>query len=311
VAALCSLAWRRRRAPLAAAALGLITFGLGLALPPLAIDAYPITYRRPAVPYTASSIATGSVLYAQNCAACHGPLGAGDGLAGFRLPRPPADLRAPHTRHHTAGDLYWWIADGIPAGGMPGFADRLTEDERWDLVNFVRALAAARDARRLGPQVEREPPRIVAPDATFAVGPTPVRSLREYRGRKLVLLVLYTLPASRARLAELAELYPQLVVLGVEVVAVPRDADPEAIRRLGDQPPIWFPVVTEGAADIATTYSLFSQEPHAEFLIDRQGYLRAISSGDRAWRAPETLLAAARQLNEERSRASEPSEHVH
>jgi putative copper export protein/mono/diheme cytochrome c family protein/peroxiredoxin len=311
VAALCSLAWRRRRAPLAAAALGLITFGLGLALPPLAIDAYPITYRRPAVPYTASSIATGSVLYAQNCAACHGPLGAGDGLAGFPLPRPPADLRAPHTRHHTAGDLYWWIADGIPAGGMPGFADRLTEDERWDLVNFVRALAAARDARRLGPQVEREPPRIVAPDATFAVGPTPVRSLREYRGRKLVLLVLYTLPASRARLAELAELYPQLVVLGVEVVAVPRDADPEAIRRLGDQPPIWFPVVTEGAADIATTYSLFSQEPHAEFLIDRQGYLRAISSGDRAWRAPETLLAAARQLNEERSRASEPSEHVH
>ena len=104
----------------------LIAFGLGLALPPLAIDAYPLTYRRPLVPYTATSIATGSVLYAEHCAVCHGPRGAGDGLAGLRLPRPPADLRAPHTLHHTAGDLYWWISEGISAAGMPGFAGGLT-----------------------------------------------------------------------------------------------------------------------------------------------------------------------------------------
>jgi len=310
VAALASLAWRRR-APLVAAALVLIVFGLGLALPPLAIDAYPLTYRRPSVPYSATSIAGGSGLYAEHCAVCHGSMGAGDGLAGLRLPRPPADLRAPHTVHHTAGDLYWWISEGIPAAGMPGFAAQLTEDQRWDLVNFVRALAAASEARRLGPRVEPESPRIVAPDATFAVGPTPLRSLREYRGRKLVLLVLYSLPDSRARLAELAELYPSLVVLGVEVVAVPRDGGPDAIRRLGARPALWFPVVTEGAHDIVATYSLFSREPHAEFLIDRQGYLRAISAGHRAWPDTQALLAAARQLNEERAVAAEAAEHVH
>src|SRR5262249_47194120 len=137
------------------------------------------------------------------------------------------------------------------------------------------------------------------------------RSLRDYRGRKIVLLVLYTLPGSRARLAELAQLYPQLVLLGVEVVAVPRDGAPDAIRRLGTSPAIWFPVVTEGAPDIVTTYSLFPRAPHAEFLIDRQGYLRAISAGDRAWPDTAALLAAIRQLNEERTVAAEASEHVH
>jgi putative copper resistance protein D len=296
---------------LAAAASVLIAFGVGLALPPLAIDAYPLTYRRPAVPYTAPSIAAGSALYAAHCATCHGPAGAGDGLAGLRLPRAPADLRASHTRHHTAGDLYWWISEGIPDAGMPGFAGGLTEDQRWDLVNFVRTLATASEARGLGPQVEPTAPRIVAPDAPFAVGPTPPRSLREYRGRKLVLLVLYTLPASRPRLAELAELYPRLARLGVEVVAVPRDGASDAIRRLATVPAAWFPVVTEGGHDIDTTYSLFSRAPHAEFLIDRQGYLRAISAGGRTWPDAEALLAAARRLDDEPTGAPEASEHVH
>jgi putative copper resistance protein D len=299
VTALASLTWRRR-APLAAAASVLIAFGLGLALPPLAIDAYPLTYRRPAVPYTAPSIAAGSALYAEHCAVCPGPTGAGDGLAGLRLPRPPADLRAPHTRHHTAGDLYWWISEGIPDAGMPGFADRLTEDQRWDLVNFVRALATASEARGLGPQVEPEAPRIVAPDAPFAVGPTPPHSLREYRGRKIVLLVLYALPGSRPRLAELAELYPHLARLGVEVVAVPRDGASDAIRRLGTTPAAWFPVVTEGGQDIATTYSFFSRAPLAVFLIDRQGYRGRSPSAAAPWPRLPGSLAAVRQLNDHR-----------
>jgi putative copper resistance protein D len=311
VIAFCALVSRRVRASLLAGSVVLLAFGLGLALPPLAIDAYPLTYRRSAVPYAAASIAAGSKLYAAHCAACHGPAGAGDGMAGLRLPRPPADLRAAHTLHHTAGDLYWWISEGIPVAGMPGFGGRLSEEERWDLVNFVRALAAANEARRLGPELRPDSPRIVAPDASFAVGPTPPRSLRDYRGRKLVLLVLYTLPESRARLAELAENYPNLVVQGVEVVAVPRDADPGAIRRLGAVPPIWFPVVTEGAGDLVAAYGLFAREPHAEFLIDRQGYLRAISAGERSWPDVGGLLTVVHQLNDEKTTAPDPGEHVH
>ena len=46
---------------------------------------------------------------------------------------------------------------------------------------------------------------------------------------------------------------------------------------LGASPPVLFPVVTDGNEDIIATYRLFAPgATHAEFLIDRQGYIRAI-----------------------------------
>src|SRR4029453_6139801 len=101
---------------------------------------------------------------------------------------------------------------------MPAFADRLSPDERWDLINYLRALSAADTARLLGPPVAPESLWLVAPDFTFAVGPTPPRSLKEYRGRRVVLLVLYTLPASAERLGGLGERYPLLSTPGREMI---------------------------------------------------------------------------------------------
>jgi putative copper resistance protein D len=120
--------------------------------------------------------------------------------------------------------------------------------------------------------------------------------------------VLYTLPASRERLAELAARYDLLVPLGVEIIAVPADAAPDAIRRLGAASHIFFPVVTDGAREILTTYGLFAAGPHAEFLVDRQGYLRAIEA---APRGTERLLANVQALNEEKVAVEPPAEHVH
>ena len=311
-AALAALVIRSRRGPWLASAAVLAGLGLGLGLPPLAIDAYPTTYVRPRVPYQAASIAQGARLYREHCAACHGRSGAGDGDRAATLPRRPPDLRSPHTAQHTAGDLFWWITGGIPRAAMPAFGDRLGAEARWDLVNFVRALGADTAARTLGPGVEPGRPWLVAPDFTFAVGPTPARALKDYRGRRIVLLVLYTLPDSRPRLAQLAANYNVLALLGVEVVAVPGDAAPDAIRRLGADPLILFPIVTEGAREIAAAYGLFARAPHAEFLIDRQGYVRA------RW-APETapvrelnlLLADIQELNQEKAATPAADEHVH
>jgi copper resistance protein D len=89
---------------------------------------------------------------------------------------------------------------------------------------------------------------------------------------------------------------------------VPRDAAPDAIRQLGAEPRILFPVVTDGAADIVTAYDLFAPGPHAEFLIDRQGYLRA------RWTAPPTpegLTAEVERLNAEKVTAAPADEHAH
>lgn len=305
VAALCSLVARAARLPLLAGGSVLVLAGLAMAVPPFATDAYPTTYQRPSVPYQAASIATGAALYTQRCADCHGVGGAGDGPAARALSPPPPDLRAHHATLHTAGDLYWWITHG--RGAMPAF-DNLESAERWSLVNYVRALAAADSARRLGSEVEADRPRVVAPDFVFAVGPTPPRALRDYRGSRVVLVVLYTLPGSRRRLAELAARYEVLAPLGVEIVAVPTDAAPDAIKRLGAEPRIFFPVVTDGAREIVTAYRLFAPGPHAEFLVDRQGYLRAIET---APRGTERLLANVRVLNEEKIVAAPAAEHVH
>jgi putative copper resistance protein D len=305
VAGLCAALVRAARLPLAAGGAVLVVAGLAIAMPPLATDAYPTTYQRPAVPYQAASIAAGAAAYARECAACHGRAGAGDGPAARGFSPPPSDLRAHHATLHTAGDLYWWITHGRRA--MPAFG-RLDSTERWSLVNYVRALGAAEEARRLGAVVEPDRPRVVAPDFAFAVGPTPARALRDYRGARLVLVVLYTLPASRERLAELAARYDLLVPLGVEIIAVPADAAPDAIRRLGAASHIFFPVVTDGAREILATYGLFAVGPHAEFLVDRQGYLRAIEA---APRGTERLLANVQALNEEKVAVEPPAEHVH
>lgn len=306
VSLLCAALVRGRRLTLGTGALVLCAFGAGLTLPPLAVDAYPSTYRRPHVAYQAASIVEGAALYQRHCAACHGRTGAGDGPARPSLPRPPADLRAPHTAQHTAGDIFWWITAGIPAARMPAFAGVLDEPQRWHVINFVRALAGGAAARRLAAGLV--PPELVAPDFSFAVGPTPPRALRDYRGRRIVLLVLYTLPGSHSRLAELARQYDALVQRGVEIIAVPRDAAPDAIRQVGDEPRIVFPIVTDGAREITAAYDLFAPASHAELLVDRGGYLRAL------WTTPPgtgPVLADVDRLNSEPVVRAPAAEHAH
>ncbi|HET7341687.1 MAG TPA: CopD family protein [Methylomirabilota bacterium] len=310
VALLSAVFVRRLRWPIAAGGAVVLLGGAAIALPPLVTDAYPTTFQRPTVPYQAAAIAEGRALFAAHCVRCHGPRGAGDGPEAATLTPRPADLRAHHINLHTAGDIFWWITHGKPP--MPPFGNALSDEERWSLVNFLRALTAADQARLLGPSVDPDRPWLVAPDFTFAVGPTPARALKDYRGRKIVLLVLYTLPASRARLVQLAENLGLLATLDVEIVAAPTDADPDAVRHLGQSPPFFFSVVTDGAPDILATYRLFSPAPHAEFLIDRRGYLRAITaaSGDTT-RDPNLLLAEVQQLNQEKAPPPPPAEHVH
>ncbi|HXG03525.1 MAG TPA: c-type cytochrome, partial [Candidatus Binatia bacterium] len=299
--------------------------GLSQALPPLSVDAYPTTYRRAPVPYAALSIASGRRLFREHCVACHGPGGAGDGPAAATLPRRPADLTARHTSDHTAGDLFWWLTHGL-GRGMPAFGQRLTEEERWDLINFVRALGAAEAARRLSPAVDPDQPRLAAPDFAFSVGPGLSGTLKDLRGRRTVLLVIFELPGSRTRLARLAQAYETLQGLGLEILAVPAEPAPGIITRLGTDPPILFPVVTAGAAEIVAAYGLLGRTltpdgaraagaapAHMEFLIDRNGYLRARwipGQGGPGWVEATALVPQIQRLNRE-APAPPPAEHVH
>jgi putative copper resistance protein D len=311
-------AWRARY--LASGGLVGLIAGVAVAAPPLAIDAYPTTYRRPAVPYVTSSIANGAALYRQHCAVCHGATGYGDGPAAAGLHPKPADLTAAHTGDHTAGDLFWWLSHGIPGSAMPGFADRLGERDRWDLINFVRALASAEQARMLSPVVTSRP-SIVAPDLTVSLPSGETRSLKDYRGRAVVLLVFFSLPESRERLGQLSRVYPAVRDLGAEILAMP---DGGATRRPAVFGDVAFPMDWDPGDDVVMAYRLFAKdlspegqaaEPrrHMELLVDRQGYIRArwLARGEKGWEDPARLLGAITELMREPPRASAPEEHVH
>lgn len=297
VVLIAALVARRRRAPVLAGALALVLLGSGVAVPPLVVDAYPTTYRRPPLTYHVASIASGMAVYREQCAECHGPTGAGGGAVG--------DLRGPPTSRRHAGELFWLVTHGV-APSMPAFAGRLTEAQRWDVINFIRALGAAEDGKRLGHEVQPDRAWLIPPDFTVAVGPLAPGALRDHRGRRMVLVVLYTLPGSRARLSELARRYDLLSVLGVEIIAVPLHAPTDALGELGAAPPVLFPVVTDGAAEVAATYRMFAPGPHAELLVDRQGYIRAIWRG-----APGGLQAQVEKLNAEKDVPPFPDDHVH
>jgi alkyl hydroperoxide reductase subunit AhpC len=128
----------------------------------------------------------------------------------------------------------------------------------------------------------------------------------------MVLLMLYSLPESRPRMREVARAVDALDLEGVEIIAAPLDASPDAIRRLGAERGLYFSVVTDGARDIVDAYRLLARgADHAEFLIDRQGYLRLRWVGEAAQtRSIEQLLADVRRLGSERD-APAARDHIH
>ena len=91
--------------------------------------------RKNPIPADKDSIARGGAIYNTHCALCHGEKGKGDGVAGSTLNPRPADLTT-SAAHRSDGDLAWKIAHG--RGLMPGFKNVLTEEQIWDVVNFVR-----------------------------------------------------------------------------------------------------------------------------------------------------------------------------
>jgi putative copper resistance protein D len=299
---------RRRRALLIGSSFALVAGGVAIGLPPLMVEAYPTSYARPPLTYHSGSIAEGMVIYQTHCASCHGAPTVGDEARR----RSAVDLRARPTARRSAGELFWLITHGLPGRGMPEFGSRLRDVQRWHVINFLRAFGAAIDARRIGMEVEPDRAWLAAPDFTISVGPLTPTTLRDYRGQRMVLLVLYDLPQSRARMAELARHYGTLSVLRVEVVAVPPRASPSAIAQLGASPPVLFPVVTDGNEDIVATYRLFTPgEAHAELLIDRQGYIRAIWSDQTGMPDANAVQAQVERLNEEKAPPPLPDDHVH
>jgi len=94
-------------------------------------------------------VEAGKAVYMKRCSQCHGLEGKGDGpAAGFMLPRPRIfyenkDYKfrtTPDGEIPTDRDLFNIISRGLPGTAMPGF-EVLPEQERWDVVAFIKSLA--------------------------------------------------------------------------------------------------------------------------------------------------------------------------
>lgn len=307
----------------------LVIAAMAAALPPLAIDAYPETYRKTPVPFDTISISNGSALFAEDCVACHGPQGKGNGILAKTFAKPPVDmLTEPHTAKHTAGDFFHWLTYGIPDTGMPLFADKLSEEDRWDVVNYLHAMSRGYQARLMSPRVKPNQPQpsMGPPNFSYVAHDGSSGTLKDFREQKTVLLVMFSWPQSQARLEQLRQAHERLSGSNTQILAVPmNDPDPQEMAAITASLP--FPVVTQGAAEITRSYALFrrtldrpdllgegSLPGHMEFLVDRYGYLRArwIPEADGAgWTEIDTLQQQLAQLNREKEILPPPSDHVH
>jgi mono/diheme cytochrome c family protein len=99
----------------------------------------PIAAKKNPIASTLDSIAAGQKIYLKTCALCHGKSGDADGPGVIELGIHPAKLSDPQMKEQSDGALFWKITTGKKP--MPGYGTRLSETDRWNLVNYVRTLA--------------------------------------------------------------------------------------------------------------------------------------------------------------------------
>jgi mono/diheme cytochrome c family protein len=105
--------------------------------PPNYIPPTPMPTLGPLYPAEAPSIENGAAIYAEKCAACHGPAGMGDGDQGKQLPVTVAALGLPQVgRAASPADWFTVVTRGNIERFMPPFVS-LTDQQRWDVVAYA------------------------------------------------------------------------------------------------------------------------------------------------------------------------------
>ncbi len=282
----------RRTAAAAAALLLCGTVGWKL-LAPAVEPAYPTSFYAAAQPYSAASVVRGAAIYGENCVACHGAGGHGDGPAAAGLPVRPADLTEEHLFAHSPGDLFWWVSRGRANGAMPGFAAALTPNQRWDVINFVRARAAGDLACKVGGDITAA---AAYPVPDFAFENDGVQdTLRRTFEQGPVLLVLFAPPAPLARLRQLAAVQPRVAGAGLRVLAVEL-RQPVAEGASGNEAAPPFVVSVSGAVRAALAlFHAAGSGGETELMLDKNGDVRArwTAHGSVGLPDADTLIADA------------------
>jgi mono/diheme cytochrome c family protein len=125
------------------------TFNEQFADPEAIPQAFPIGSAPAATP---DSLKRGREIYeAQGCKQCHGDLGRGDGPSaptltdsfGFYLPSADLTKRWTFRGGASTKDIYRTFSTGLNGTPMPSYAEAVSDEDRWNLANYVASLSPA------------------------------------------------------------------------------------------------------------------------------------------------------------------------
>jgi hypothetical protein len=177
---------------------------------------------------------------------------------------------------HSDGELFWWLTHGIEAPedgmAMPGFATVLSEDERWDLIDFIRAHNAGLTFRDTGAWT----PPLQAPELQAQCTGDRTVTLADLRGGFVRLVI--------------GPVAVQAVPGVTTILASPTAQPADGVCVAGDEGlPHAYAIVSGQAAD---------QLAGTEFLLDGAGWLRAMQRPTSAadWNDTARLLAQIHAL---------------
>jgi thiosulfate dehydrogenase len=119
----------------------------------MALDAYldKKPHPNPPVPADETNFLAGAKVYADDCAVCHGfPGEPKTAIAEGMAPAPPQLFHGVGVTDDEVWETYWKVNGGIRMTGMPGFADRLSETQMWQVSLLVK------NADKISPAVKAQ-----------------------------------------------------------------------------------------------------------------------------------------------------------
>ena len=271
---LVALAWRRGRWSLLAVVPLLVLLAPWPDTHVVLVPANPASFHASPTGFSAASIARGGQLYAQQCVACHGADGRGQGPLAARQPVWPPNLTGPLLWRRADGDLLWHVLHGVQdrkgATTMPGFAPSVSVADAWALIDFMKAQGAGQALRAAG--LWTQP--IGMPNVTVRCEGRAPQPLSHWRGQRVRLV------AEGPAMAGLLE-DPRFVTVLLRQGA--RAAAGVDAACIADAPGAWQAFALVAGTDASVLGGV-------QLLADRDGWLRARGEpGKSAWSEDDLL----------------------
>jgi mono/diheme cytochrome c family protein len=117
----------------------------------------PVEAIQAKAPPSTPDLTTGAGIYQSKCQPCHGDAGMGDGPKAPQVRQQGGQVAklADPALHSQAKPSDWFevVSNGRIQNLMPGFADSLSPQERWDVVNYVWALGVTSSTIQSGKEL--------------------------------------------------------------------------------------------------------------------------------------------------------------